>query len=98
MLSEMQPMHVKIIAKHQKTLLIVVGQAMPLSFTVTHVLFGNSKDLLRRIMVTEDLRADRNYFLRVRQILDDSNAEFQFDYIEIVPKSVYAGNEPEDRH
>lgn len=60
--------------------------------------FRNSKDLLRRIMVTEDLRADRNYFLRVRQILDDSNAEFQFDYIEIVPKSVYAGNEPEDRH
>lgn len=64
----------------------------------TYMTYRNTKECLRRILVTEDLRTDKNYFIRARQVLDDDNAEFPFDYIELVPKSVFAGETPEDKH
>lgn len=51
----------------------------------------------RRIMFTKYMRADMNYYLRIKQILQGNNfAEFLFDYMEFVPKSVY--DNVEDKH
>lgn len=60
--------------------------------------FRTSVYCLRRIITTQELKSDKDYFVRFRQLLDDYNAEFAFDYIEVVPKSVYDGEVPEDRH
>ena len=37
-----------------------------------------------------------DYYIRFKQLLDDKKAEFLFDYIELVPKSIYDYNE--DKH
>ena len=60
--------------------------------------YRNGSGTIRRILVTEDLKTDKNYFIRARQVLDDDNAEFPFDYIELVPKTIFAGDKPEDWH
>lgn len=52
---------------------------------------------LRRILTTKVIEPEHNYYIRLRQVLENQ-AEMSLDYIEIVPKSVYAGVEPEDRH
>lgn len=59
--------------------------------------FRYSNNCLRRIISTKDLKTDKNYFIRFRQLLDSDNAELPFDYIEVVPKSVFDGVIPEDR-
>ena len=70
----------------------------------TYMSFRNSSGCLRRILVTEDLKADKNYFIRLTQVLGESSmfnadlCELMLDYIEVVPKSVYDGAVPEDRH
>lgn len=51
---------------------------------------------LRRILTTKYFEPGHDYYLRLRQVLDN-NAEMSLDYIEIVPKSVYNGKTPEDR-
>jgi hypothetical protein len=40
-------------------------------------------------MATEYLTSNTVYYLRIKQLLDSSKAEFLFDYIELVPKTVY---------
>lgn len=50
----------------------------------------------RKIITTQYMRADGDYYLRLRQILEAGVIPFSF--IEIVPKDIYAGDEPEDRH
>ena len=47
-----------------------------------------------------DLQTDSNktYHLRFRQVLDDPNRYWSFDYIELCPKSVYGSPEGEDTH
>ena len=60
--------------------------------------FRNQVGSLRRILTTEYMYADRDNFIRIRQVLDDVTAEFPFDYIEVVPKSAYSGEIPEDMH
>lgn len=52
---------------------------------------------LRRILTTKYLAPERDYYIRLRQVLDN-NAEMSLDYIELVPKSVYDGMEAEDKH
>lgn len=52
---------------------------------------------LRRILVTQYFEPEHDYYIRLRQVLDN-NAEMSLDYIEIVPKSVYDGVVAEDRH
>ena len=59
---------------------------------------GSMSGAIRRILVTQYLDCNTDYFVRFRQVLDNDQAEFQFDYLELVPKSVYAGTTPEDRH
>jgi len=54
--------------------------------------------ILRRILTTKYLEAEHNYYIRLRQVLQNVGAEMSLDYIEIVPKTVYAGAVPEDRH
>ncbi len=54
--------------------------------------------ILRRILTTQPLDPSREYRLRVRQVLDDPDRYWSFDYIELCPKSVYASPEGEDTH
>ena len=54
-----------------------------------------SNSCYRKIMCTEYLRADNDYWVRMRQVYEDDGV-FPFSFIEIVPKSVYEGNE--DQH
>ncbi len=52
---------------------------------------------LRRILTTKYFEEGHDYYIRLRQVLDN-NAEMSLDYIEIVPKSVYNGQTAEDRN
>ena len=49
----------------------------------------------RKIMCTEYLKADNDYWVRMRQVYEDDGV-FPFSFIEIVPKDIYEGNE--DKH
>lgn len=52
---------------------------------------------LRRIIYTGQLEAGRTYYMRFKSVLQTTDAEFFFDYLEIVPKSVYNGESAEDK-
>lgn len=54
--------------------------------------------ILRPILATEYLEPEKDYYLRIRQVLDNDKTTFQADAFEIVPKSIYNGIVPEDRH
>ncbi len=44
--------------------------------------------------MTEYMRANNDYYLRIKQVLqDDESAQFLFDYLELVPKVVYDNTE-----
>ena len=51
---------------------------------------------LRRIIYTGQLNAGETYYIRFKSVLQ-SSAEFFFDYLEIVPKSIYNGEVAEDK-
>ena len=53
---------------------------------------------LRRILDTRYLDSNKTYHLRFRQVLDDPDRYWSFDYIELCPKSVYGSPEGEDTH
>ena len=59
-------------------------------------LHTNETDCHRKIITNQYMRADGTYYLRLRQILEAGVIPFSF--IEIVPKDIYAGETPEDRH
>lgn len=44
---------------------------------------------LRRIIYTGQLEAGKTYYMRFKSVLKTTGAEFFFDYLELVPKSVY---------
>ena len=50
---------------------------------------------LRKIIYTGELKAGTTYYIRFKSVLSNT-AEFFYDYLELVPKSVYAGEDPED--
>lgn len=50
----------------------------------------------RCIISTEYMLANMDYYLRFKQLLDKQDAQYCFDYIELVPKTVYDGYE--DKH
>ncbi len=58
---------------------------------------GNNWNL-RRILTTQYLDSNKTYYLRFRQVLDDPDRYWSFDYIELCPKSVYGSPEGEDTH
>lgn len=51
---------------------------------------------LRRIIFTGQLEAGETYYVRFKSVLQ-SSAEFFFDYLEIVPKTIYNGEVAEDK-
>ena len=58
----------------------------------------NDLNCYRRIICELYMEADKDYHLRLRQMEQD-DAIFAFSFIEIVPYSVYSGeNGPEDKH
>ena len=46
----------------------------------------------RKIVCNEYLRANQDYYIRMRQVYEEDGV-FPFSFIEIVPKSIYEGNE-----
>ena len=52
--------------------------------------------IARRIITTDYFKADKTYYLRMRLVLDNPNAEMNFDYMEWCPKSIFAYKE--DKH
>ena len=50
----------------------------------------------RCIISTEYMKANMDYYLRFKQLLDKEDAQYCFDYIELVPKTVY--DNYEDKH
>lgn len=60
---------------------------------------GNARDTqnaLRKIIFTGDFKAGKTYYIRFKTVLENKDAEFFYDYLELVPKSVYAGVNNED--
>ena len=55
----------------------------------------DDRNCYRKVICNEYLRADNDYYIRMRQVFDDDGV-FPFSFIEIVPKSIYEG--AEDRH
>lgn len=51
---------------------------------------------IRRIVATEYMEPGKSYYLRYKSALKKLDSQLQIDYIEIVPKEVYNGSEPED--
>ncbi|MBO4499334.1 MAG: fasciclin domain-containing protein [Bacteroidaceae bacterium] len=56
----------------------------------------DKEGLARRILTTQYFYANRNYYLRLKLVLDNPTSEITLDYMEWVPKHVFDGNE--DRH
>ncbi len=54
------------------------------------------RNCLRRIIFTGQLEAGETYYIRFKSVLQ-SSAEFFFDYLEIVPKTIYNGEVAEDK-
>lgn len=52
---------------------------------------------LRKIIYTGQLEAGKTYWIRFKSVLSGESWEFFYDYLELVPKSVYAGEEAEDK-
>ena len=52
---------------------------------------------LRRIIFTGRLEAGVTYYIRFKSVLEDESSEFFYDYLEIVPKSVFNGIRAEDK-
>ena len=53
---------------------------------------------LRKILVTETMSPEVTYYIRIKQLMDNPQAELPINYFELVPKSIYAGVEAEDTH
>lgn len=67
-------------------------------FPAQNVSGRDCTNCLRRIIYTGQLEAGKTYYIRFKSVLDSSTTEFFYDYLEIVPKSIYAGDTtPEDK-
>lgn len=51
---------------------------------------------LRYIVYTGTLDPAQRLYMRVKNVLENTSASFELDYLEYAPKSVYAGTEAED--
>lgn len=59
----------------------------------------NNPDCYRKIICRREMKAGQDYYLRIRNVIEQVGPNFSFSFIEIVPKSVYSGvNGLEDRH
>lgn len=53
---------------------------------------------LRRILTTQTMENGTEYWIRIKLVNDNPNAETPINYFELCPKSVYAGEVQEDTH
>lgn len=51
----------------------------------------------RRIIFRDQLEAGKTYYIRFKSVLESTSTQFFYDYLEIVPKTIYGGDEPEDK-
>ena len=57
-----------------------------------------SEKIIRRIILSEPMYPDQTYWVRFKSVMDDPKKQFFFDYIEMVPKSIYGNpSNPEDK-
>ncbi|MBP3471642.1 MAG: fasciclin domain-containing protein [Paraprevotella sp.] len=57
-----------------------------------------SEKIIRRIILSEPMYPDQTYWVRFKSVMDDPAKQFFFDYIEMVPKSIYGNpSNPEDK-
>jgi len=52
----------------------------------------------RKILTTQTLDPNKEYWLRIKLVIENSEAELPINYFEFCPKSVYAGLTAEDTH
>ena len=53
---------------------------------------------LRKILTTQTMKPTETYYVRVKLVIDNPEAEFPINYFELCPKSIYAGATAEDTH
>jgi len=53
---------------------------------------------LRRIIGNFSFETSEPHYIRFKSVIEDPTAQFHMDYIEYVPKNIYAGQTVEDRH
>lgn len=53
---------------------------------------------LRKILTTQTMKPTEDYYVRIKLVIDNPEAEFPINYFELCPKSVYAGLTAEDPH
>lgn len=68
----------------------------------SYAVYSNLRDdtsLFRKIVCEMYMEAGKDYYLRLRQVNGDRRSFIPLNFLEIVPYSVYSGeNGPEDRH
>ena len=52
----------------------------------------------RKILTTQSLSPEKEYYLRIKLVIENAEAELPINYFEFCPKSVYAGLNAEDTH
>lgn len=57
----------------------------------------NYQNCIRRIIFTGQLNAGETYYIRFKSVLSSSETQFFYDYLELVPKSIYNGDVAEDK-
>lgn len=68
----------------------------PNSHTNGETPFRDLNTMARRIITTDYFYAEKDYYLRMKLVLDNPKAEMNFDYMEWCPKSIFDFNE--DKH
>ena len=58
---------------------------------------GANNAAVRQVIYTGTMEAGKTYYVRFKSVLKNASAQFYFDYIELVPRSVYNGSELEDK-
>jgi hypothetical protein len=56
------------------------------------------KQLLRRVIKVVTIDEGQDYYVRFKQTRTGGDYEFQFDYFEMCPKSIYDSPEGEDKN
>lgn len=66
------------------------------SATTSNRNFGPNDPQIRVIIYKGPVKANKQYYVRFKSVLTNPTAEFDFDFFEWCPKSVYNGEIPED--
>lgn len=52
---------------------------------------------LRKIIYTGHLKPGETYYVRIKSVLENTSTQFVMDWVELAPKNIYNGPEPEDK-